>query len=280
MLATTPSADPQATPAPYLRAPIETVDGIPVFSQLDDYLGNYEQIANDHLAHQASTGQNPFMEEVLWRTMEESTETLLRKYSSTGQRVLDAGVGLGRLLSRLPELHRYGMDLSLAYLAIARSKGITVCRSKIEDMPYTPDFFDVIVCTDVLEHVIDLNFCIRKLLTVLRPGGVLICRVPYREDLAPYTEKSYPYRFAHLRAFDEHSLTLLFRAAFDADILEWAPAGFWPTIARLRRPHSAPVRWLLRATFYLLRRTRHPADSSLVRATCWPIEINFVVRKR
>ena len=55
-------------------------------------------------------------------------------------------------------------------------------------MPYEDGFFDAIVACDVLEHVIDLNECCRQILRVLKPGGVLIVRVPFKEDLSPYLE--------------------------------------------------------------------------------------------
>jgi 2-polyprenyl-3-methyl-5-hydroxy-6-metoxy-1,4-benzoquinol methylase len=66
------------------------------------------------------------------------------------------------------------------------------------------------VCADVLEHVLDLNLVCAKILSVLRPGGILIVRDPYREDLRAYTVPSCPYKFIHLRNFDENSLQLLF----------------------------------------------------------------------
>ncbi|MFX8075194.1 class I SAM-dependent methyltransferase, partial [Acinetobacter baumannii] len=79
-----------------------------------------------------------------------------------------------------------GIDISLDYLRRAREAGISVCFSRIEDMPYKDGFFDAIVCTDVLEHVLDLNYCTAQILRVLRPGGVLILRVPHNDLLEVY----------------------------------------------------------------------------------------------
>ena len=110
--------------------------------------------------------------------MEESTLRLVRAYARPGARILDAGVGLARILSRVPELDRYGMDISFAYLREARSKGIDVCYARVEDMPYAAETFDVVLATDILEHVLDVNLCAAKMLAVLKRGGVLIARVP------------------------------------------------------------------------------------------------------
>ena len=58
------------------------------------------------------------------------------------------------MLQNFPGLRRHGMDISRGYLKVSREVGIDVCYARIEDMPYKPDTFDVIVCTDVLEHVL------------------------------------------------------------------------------------------------------------------------------
>jgi len=267
------------TATPYALEPLYVESGIPVFSEADAYLENYTQIANDHLASLASKGENPFITERLWNEIEESTIRLLCKYTRDRDRVLDAGVGLGRLLSRAPSLQRYGVDISRDYLQRAHEAGINVCLARVEDLPYQSGFFDAITCTDVLEHVLDLNLCVGKLLNALRAGGVLLVRVPYKEDLAPYTARDYPYNFAHLRAFDEHSLTLLFTKIFRTEVVEWSTAGHWPSVGRLKYGHFAPTRFALRIFAYVLRANETLRTSRFVESLFLPVEINFVVRK-
>ena len=98
---------------------------------------------------------NPFIQEEVWRKLEDSTRALLRKYGSPGNKVLDIGVGLGRLLGPLTDFDRYGVDVSFAYLVEAKKQGIEVCCAKTENLPYCQELFDIVVCTDVLEHVFD-----------------------------------------------------------------------------------------------------------------------------
>jgi 2-polyprenyl-3-methyl-5-hydroxy-6-metoxy-1,4-benzoquinol methylase len=141
----------------YGREPISTVNDIPVFSERDAYIKNYEDIATDHVSQITESQENPFMEENLWVSLERSTREYIRKHVAQGARILDVGVGLGRLLEPLTEYQRYGVDISLDYLSIAKSRGIKVAFSKIEDLPYSTGFFDAIVVCDVLEHVFDLN---------------------------------------------------------------------------------------------------------------------------
>ena len=276
----------------YAREPATILDGIPVFATDDAYSRNYERIAADHLAHASKLGENPFISELLWNELEDSTIALVKKYSRANDRVLDAGVGLGRVLAQVPHLRRYGVDISIGYLKELRDTGIDVCLARLEDLPYRESFFDIVVCTDVLEHVLDLNLSIARLLTVLKPAGTLIVRVPYREDLAPYTMPDYPYDYAHLRAFDEHSLTLLFSKIFRLETLEWTVAGWWPDTSRLKSRHSRLSRMLFRGFASLAIRTSNSRSGERVRRLSaalrssrmtqlffFPIGINFVLRK-
>src|SRR5262245_42941732 len=263
------------TATPYALEPLRFDGGIPVFSEPDAYLENYARIANDHLAYLAAKGENPFIPDRLWTEMEDSTGQLISKYTKDGDRILDAGVGLGRLLSQQPVLQRYGVDISRDYLQRAHAVGINVCLARLEDLPYHPEFFDAVTCTDVLEHVLDLNLCINKLLNVLKPGGVLLIRVPYREDLSHYTSTDYPYEFAHLRTFDEHSLALLFTKIFRTEVVEWSTTGYWPTVDRLKNGHPAGMRLAARVLAYVLRKNEALRTGRLSRAVFYPMEINF-----
>ena len=196
--------------------------GIPVFSDEDFYSQNYDKIAADHLAVENEKGQNPFMPDDLRTLLEESTRALIRKYLSPGDKILDVGVALGRLLDEIEGCGKYGTDISLAYLETAQQKGIDVCLSRAEELPYKENFFDMVVCTDMLEHVFDLMLVAKNLLAVLKPGGVLIIRVPQNEYLKSYFDEDYPYEYVHMRTFDLFSLRALFEKILGQSVLEWS----------------------------------------------------------
>ena len=266
----------------YSRPPISWLGDIPVFSETDRYTENYEAIARDHLREFEKSGRNPFLDERHWKECEDSTAELVRSLARPGERILDVGVGMGRLLARFPELRRYGMDITTQYLAHARSHGIEVCFARIEDMPYREEFFDVVTCTDVLEHVLDLNASVANIMNVLRPGGLLVLRVPYREDLSAYLDPSCPYEFVHLRNFDEHSLRLFFERIAGQEVVTHTLAGyrngplrFAPTFdlgARVLRRLAAMLEGAGEAGAATARRLRQ--------RMLMPGEINLVVRKR
>ncbi|SNB47970.1 bifunctional 2-polyprenyl-6-hydroxyphenol methylase/3-demethylubiquinol 3-O-methyltransferase UbiG [Geobacter sp. DSM 9736] len=46
------------------------------------------------------------------------------------------------------------------------------------DLPFREDYFDVILCGDVLEHLVDPWRMVRRLAAWLKPGGCLIASIP------------------------------------------------------------------------------------------------------
>ena len=191
-------------------------EGIPIFCEVDDYIENYNKIAQDEVLIRGGEYVNRFIPDKEWKIMENTTMDLIATYiGTTDKKVLDLGVGMGRLLNYMEErgifAERYGIDISLDMLNIAKQRnGIEVCMGRVENLPYKDNVFDMIICTDVLEHVQDLYHTVLEINRVLKRGGVLIIRVPYKEDLRLYVQKGYPYKYAHLRNFDDEEIEILF----------------------------------------------------------------------
>lgn len=264
--------------AVYSRQPVSVRRGIPIFSQPTAVSQNYDQIARDHLAAARDGVSNPFMEEDLWKRLEHSTLDLLNKYCKEGGKVLDVGVGLGRLLDQVKNRERFGADLTFEYLEIAKSRGIEVCCASADDLPYKDAFFDAVVCTDVLEHVFDLNATIRSMLRVLKNNGVLIVRVPDREDLSPYLAPAYPYRFAHLRNFDEPGLHLLLSRVFNCEFVESCPVVACYDV-KIKLPLPSVGKYLVTQSVKRSLFWNKIWFEWVVQKLYRPVEINIVFRK-
>lgn len=262
----------------YSRPPSGDRDGIPIFSPPDDYSRNYDSIARVHLEALAEHGINPFFRETVWRDMENSTVELVRRYAQPGCRILDVGVGLGRLLAHFPNLDRYGADISLDYLVHARKCGIDVCCARAEDLPYHTDFFDIIVATDVLEHVLGLDAAIARLKALLKPNGLLIIRVPDREDMWQYVDPSYPFDFAHVRRFDEPGLRLLLGKIFGFEFVERRYV-YGHSSLKLRLPLPRPLSRAAMGVLYYSTMKFTALRRLTARLFFSPLEISMVVRK-
>ena len=48
-----------------------------------------------------------------------------------------------------------------------------------QPLPFAPESFDVIWCSEVLEHLFDPGFALREMQRVMAPGGRLLVTVPY-----------------------------------------------------------------------------------------------------
>jgi len=90
-------------------------------------------------------------------------------------------------------------------------------------LPIAPASLDVVLCLDVLEHLIDPWTTASRLARLLKPGGVLIASVPnvrhFRVVLPLLLRGRWEYQQSglmdrtHLRFFTEHSATELLRQA-------------------------------------------------------------------
>ncbi len=264
----------------YAVPPLSWEEDIPVFIPRDAYVENYDRISRDHLARLEKDGVNPFIDPIHWAQSEHATREALRRHVRPGQRILDVGVGLGGVLESFPELVRYGMDVSLPYLRKTRDKGIRVCCARAEAPPYHPESFDAVLCTDVLEHVFDLYCCCVKMLQTARRGGVLVIRVPYRENLAHYLAPEYAYQYAHLRAFDEYELRLLFEKTLQCEMLEMEPVTYMPNVGRLKQPLPPREQSLLiRQTTRMLQSADPLRYKDFLSDLFLPVEIQCVVRR-
>ncbi|HYU18716.1 MAG TPA: class I SAM-dependent methyltransferase [Chloroflexota bacterium] len=96
--------------------------------------------------------------------------------------ILDAGCGSGGMTRYLAERGRVtGMDLSPRALTFARCRRVErLVRGSIDALPIRSASFDLVTSFDVLYHlaVADDVVALEELHRVLRPGGVLLIRVP------------------------------------------------------------------------------------------------------
>jgi ubiquinone/menaquinone biosynthesis C-methylase UbiE len=253
---------------------------IPVFSKRDAFVKNYDLISKDHLKHYKITRKNPFIEEDHWLEIESATAKMVsKKLEKKNLKILDIGVGLGRLLEYFSMHERYGLDISIEYLKHARSKNINVCMAKVEDMPYKKNTFDCVLCTDVLEHVCDLNLAIKKILYVLKRNGLLAIRVPYREDLSEYLKPHYKYNYAHLRSFDENSVLLLFNKIFNMKLLDTNLTGYQGGQFKGILQSNILLRKITYKILFFLKSINKSIYKKVSHIICKPVEINFLFKK-
>lgn len=97
-------------------------------------------------------------------------------------RILDVGCAAGALLA---DLHGAGyrdltgIDVSAVAIERCRQSGLADARlMDAADPAFPPASFDVVVASDVLEHLADAPAALRAWRRLLRPNGVIIAFVP------------------------------------------------------------------------------------------------------
>lgn len=103
-----------------------------------------------------------------------------------GDRVLEVGCGAGHVLERFAGTARTGVDLSEGMVARARrrlGRDVTLLRASADRLPFPAGSFDVVLCTEVLEHVPDPRAVLAELLRVVAPGGRVVVSVPNEANI-------------------------------------------------------------------------------------------------
>jgi SAM-dependent methyltransferase len=98
-----------------------------------------------------------------------------------GARILDTGCGTGGNLVHLARLGRaVGVDLVAEATAGCRKRGLPAVRGGVLALPFSDRTFDVVTSFDVIYHdwVPDDAAAVAEMARVLRPGGLLLVRVP------------------------------------------------------------------------------------------------------
>ncbi|WDZ76812.1 methyltransferase domain-containing protein [Ensifer adhaerens] len=136
----------------------------------------------------------------------DNSEACVRKIAAgvTGESVCDVGCGTGVLLKRIREANPGLQRLTGVDFAIddaARIEGVEYHAAMIEDLPFADGEFDTVVCTHVIEHILDYRKAISELRRIARRRLIIV--VPrereYRYTFNPHFN-FFPYTHSFLRA--------------------------------------------------------------------------------
>ncbi len=102
------------------------------------------------------------------------------------EKILDAGCGRGfyvHAVSHFPFVKEVqGIDVNEEYLTIAKKyltdPKITVQKASIYELPFPDKYFDVVISSEVMEHLSDDSAALKEIKRVLKPTGTLLISVP------------------------------------------------------------------------------------------------------
>jgi 2-polyprenyl-3-methyl-5-hydroxy-6-metoxy-1,4-benzoquinol methylase len=149
--------------------------------------------------------------------------------TQAAERALELGCGEGATLVRLKErgLVRWaaGIEIEPGAADRARVHLDQVTAGNIESLEDSaiPSDLDLVLCLDVLEHLVDPWLVVKRLAARLRPGGAIIACIPNLRHVGTLLPLALKGRFdyaeagtldrGHLRFFTRSSVTDLFQQA-------------------------------------------------------------------
>ena len=120
------------------------------------------------------------------------TFNLKRIHLPPKSKVLDVGCGEGRhifgSLYEFTDVYCIGLDQDIPSLEkckegleffIELDSGATVfMQGSVDKLPFEDNSFDLVICSEVLEHLLDYHVAIDEIYRVLKPGGKFLPSVP------------------------------------------------------------------------------------------------------
>jgi len=162
---------------------------------------------------------------------------------SSPESVCDVGCGTGLYTVGLKVecgCHIVGVDGSQHALVLAQKAGFdeTYLIDNLSDDPlmFEDDTFDLVICKDVLEHLLDPQHLVQELARITKPGGHCLLHVPNHFPLIGrlrllffntidsfgYFPDAERWNFPHIRFFDKKSLIGLGELCGFTDVQEFS----------------------------------------------------------
>ena len=137
--------------------------------------------------------------------------------------MLDVGCGEGRhifgVMQEYPMMKCVGLDMDddslkkaeegYSYFESISEVGAEFIKGSAYSLPFPDNTFDLIVCSEVLEHLHEYIDAVIEINRVLKPGGKFFASVPafWPEKICWYLSKEYQNQpGGHLRIFDQKKL--------------------------------------------------------------------------
>jgi len=152
-----------------------------------------------------------------------------------GKKILALGCGAAQDIWYLTKSNEvYGVDYANSGLEVARDHGVKVQSGDLNSEPLLPfddEFFDIVVCKDILEHLLDPLAVIREVKRVMKRTGYVIVSVPnhfclpmrlrifsgagilYHSVMEDHRREYDEWNYMHIRFFTYAGLKRFFRIA-------------------------------------------------------------------
>lgn len=174
---------------------------------------------------------NAYKENLLSKSEQKRINLFLSKIPICN-RVLELGCADGRIVDRIRANYKIGIDFVINPLKNVKTK---VYASNISDLPFDDNSFDVVISSEVLEHLDTKTFhsALKEMNRV--SSKHIIISVPYREQLIQLLSqcsncKKFYHAFLHKKSFSDNDFVDMFP---DFEIVKSFKYGTTSNIPRL-----------------------------------------------
>jgi len=194
----------------------------------EEFVENYEEIAEAYLPTGPSRETSVFRNLVDFWLHPDTYPGAPKTLNGAGPvRVADIGCGRGFVLSAFEgrkNFLTYGVDISLTNLLHNETRTSALLRSFGEDLPLPRDILDMVIMTDLIEHVRDPERLVWETARVMVPGGKLLVACPWEQDLSIYDRPEYKkkhgkFKFVHLHSIDKAFMKRTFHRFFQGSLV-------------------------------------------------------------
>jgi ubiquinone/menaquinone biosynthesis C-methylase UbiE len=96
-------------------------------------------------------------------------------------RILEVGCGAGNILEKAPPGNLFGIDISTSILTKAKKKlseKADLSQADAQNLPFKNRVFKQVICSEVLEHLLDPSASLQEIARILNKQGIAIISVP------------------------------------------------------------------------------------------------------
>ena len=144
---------------------------------------------------------------------------LIEEKTNVSDKILDVACGTGSILRHLKTRgyeHLYGTEISNICVKRLTACDIGMVKSVLPKIEYNDNMFDVVIASQILEHIIDRHAFLQEIHRILKPGGCCFLFVP-NDCLGPIDEPSHVVKFTG-KSLDKELRMLISRYLFSMPI--------------------------------------------------------------
>lgn len=139
---------------------------------------------NDTFAREHDIDDYYARSSILIRWIERRRLACIRKMAASraDDRILEVGCGGGHILRMFPQCELTGVDVSGEMLRKAgrnlQGYRVELLRGELQELDLPDGGFDLVICSEVLEHTVDPEAVLGQIRRLVKPGGRVIVTFP------------------------------------------------------------------------------------------------------